>query len=161
MIHQVIQILHLGRSWYFKFIVWTNLSFFFKFILSERLSNSLWGSDVLLSPESILLYNFIEFIMLSYTFLVISFARYKEYMICLILFSKISDVLPAFTYASANGNLWRICLVVNILNCLWWETLATQCTQCKILVNPFPCFSFENIPLPKAVRTFCLLYLEV
>ena len=26
----------------------------------------------------------------------------------------------------------------------------------KILVSPFPCFTFENIPLSKALRTFCL-----
>ena len=34
-----------------------------------------------------------------------SFARYKEYMICLISFSKFSDVLPAFTCASVICNL--------------------------------------------------------
>ena len=39
------------------------------------------------------------------TFLVISFSRYKEYMICLISFNKSSDLLPAFTYARAIGNL--------------------------------------------------------
>ena len=43
--------------------------------------------------------------LLLYTFLVISFARYKEYMICLISFSKFSDVLPGFTCARAIGNL--------------------------------------------------------
>ena len=37
--------------------------------------------------------------------LVISFVRYKEYMICLISISKFSDVLPAFSYAKATGNL--------------------------------------------------------
>ena len=58
-------------------------------------------------------YIFIEFIILLYTFLVISFARYKEYMICLILFSKFSDFLPAFTCARAIGNLWSICLGVS------------------------------------------------
>ena len=35
----------------------------------------------------------------------ISFARCKEYMICLISLSKFSDVLPAFTCARAIGNL--------------------------------------------------------
>ena len=35
----------------------------------------------------------------------ISFAQYQEYMICLISFSKFSDLLPAFTYARAIGNL--------------------------------------------------------
>ena len=56
----------------------------------------------------------IEFIMLFYTFLVIYFAQYKEYMICWISFSKFSDLLPAFTRASAIGNLQRICLSVNV-----------------------------------------------
>ena len=93
-----------------KFDKATYLSLLFKFILSERFSNSLSGSDVLLFSEfinivSILPYNFIEFIMLLYTFLVISFARYREYIICLISFSKFSDVLPAFTCASAIGSL--------------------------------------------------------
>ena len=43
--------------------------------------------------------------MLLYTFLVISFARYKEYIICQISFSKFSDVLLAITYAKAIANL--------------------------------------------------------
>ena len=58
----------------------------FKFILSEKLSNSLCGSDVLLILEflnivSSFFYNFIEFILFLYTLLVISFAQYKEYII--------------------------------------------------------------------------------
>ena len=53
--------------------------------------------------------------MLLYTFLVISFAQYKEYIISLISFSNFSDVLSVFTYASAFSNLWDICLGVNIL----------------------------------------------
>ena len=52
--------------------------FSFKSILSARLSNSLKDSDVLLFLEfrnmvSILYYNFTEFIILLYTFLVIFF----------------------------------------------------------------------------------------
>ena len=71
----------------------TYLSLLFKFILSERLSNSLWGSDVLLFSEfinivSILFYNFIEFIILLYTFLVTSFSEYKEYMISQVIDTK-------------------------------------------------------------------------
>ena len=42
---------------------------------------------------------------LLHTFLVISFSRYKEYMICLISFSKFSDVFPYFTCAGAIRNL--------------------------------------------------------
>ena len=95
----------------------TYLSFLFKFILSERMSNSLWGSDVAIFSEfinivSILFYNFIEFITLLYTFLLIHFVQYREHIICLISFSKFSDVLHAFTCASAIANLWRICLGV-------------------------------------------------
>ena len=36
-------------------------------------------------------------------------------MICLTLFSKFLDIVPAFSCASAIGNLWSICLGVNIL----------------------------------------------
>ena len=48
---------------------------------------------------------FTEFVILLYTFLVISFVRYKDYMIRRISFSKFSDVLPAFTCASVICNL--------------------------------------------------------
>ena len=56
----------------------TYVSLLFKSILSARLSNSLKDSDVLLFLEfrnmvSILYYNFTEFIILLYTFLVIFF----------------------------------------------------------------------------------------
>ena len=57
--------------------------------------------------------------MFLYIFLVVSFAQYKEYIVCLISFSKFSDILPAFTGASAIDNLSSICLGVNILSCLW------------------------------------------
>ena len=57
----------------------TNLSHLFKFVLLVTLSNNQWRSDVSLFLEfinilSILFYNFIEFMILLYTFLVISFA---------------------------------------------------------------------------------------
>ena len=107
---------------YFPFTVndkVTHLSLLFKFVLSKRYSNSLWGSDVLLFLEfiyivSILLYNFIEFIIMLYSFFVISSVRYKEYMICLISFNKFSGELPTFTCGRAIGNFWSICLGVNI-----------------------------------------------
>ena len=54
-----------------------------------------------------------EFIIWFYTF-----PLYKEYMICLISFSKLSDVLPTFTCASAIGNLRNICFGVKILICV-------------------------------------------
>ena len=78
-------------------------------MLSEKLNNSLWGLDVLLFLEfintvSILFYNFLEFIILLNTFLVISFARYKKYMICVISFGKFSVVLLAFTCTRAIGH---------------------------------------------------------
>ena len=95
---------------------------FFKFIWSERLSNSLWGLDVLLFPEfvnivSILFYSSIEFIVFLYTFLVISFTQCKKYMIW-ISFSTILDVLSAFTCASAIGDIWSIPLGVSNLSLL-------------------------------------------
>ena len=34
-----------------------------------------------------------EFVLLLYTFLVISFSQHKEYMTCLIPFSNVSDIL--------------------------------------------------------------------
>ena len=54
---------------------------------------------------SILFITLIKFITLLYTFLVISFSRYKDYIICLISFCKFSDVLPAFTCGSGIGDL--------------------------------------------------------
>ena len=109
----------------------TYLSLVFKFILSERLSNTLRGSDVLLFSEfinivPILSYNLTEFIILLYTFLAISFSLYKEYIIYLVSFSKFSDVLPAFTCTRAIANIWSICLGVNILICLWSKTLRLE-----------------------------------
>ena len=117
-----------------KFYKATYLSLLFNFTLSERLSNSLRGSDVFLSSEfinivSILFYDFIEFIVMAYTFLVISFARNKECIICLISFCKFSDALPAFTSARATGNLRSISFGVNILICLLSETLFTRATR--------------------------------
>ena len=101
----------------------TYLSLLFQFNLSKRLSNTLWESDVLLFSEflnivAILFYDFIEFIILLYTSVVISFARYREYIIYLISFSKSSDVLPAFDCASVIGNLRSICSGLNTLRSL-------------------------------------------
>ena len=110
------------------------LCFLLKFVLSVRLSNSPWGSDVLLFSgfinivSTFVLYPYwVHYIVTHY--LVISFAQYKEYMICLISLSKFSDVLPTFICAKTIGNLWSICLGVNIF-------------------NPFPYLDFiGNIPL--------------
>ena len=55
----------------------------------------------------------IEFIMLLYTYLVIYFAWWKEYIALGISFSNFSDELPTFT--CANGNPWNIFSGVNIL----------------------------------------------
>ena len=88
----------------------TYLSLLSKFILSKRLINSLRGSDVLLFSEFInivyiLFYNFIKFITILYASLVTLFPQYKEYIICLIPFSKFSGVLPSFTCARAIYDL--------------------------------------------------------
>ena len=66
-------------------------------------------------------------------------------MICWISFSKFSYVFPAFTCASAIGNLCSICLGVNILSCL-----------SRILLSSFTCFPFGNISHSKALRMLCL-----
>ena len=57
-----------------------------------------------------------DLIMLLYTFLVICLDWYKEQTICLISFHKLSELLPAFTCARAIGNLWSICLGIDILS---------------------------------------------
>ena len=44
------------------------------------------------------------------------FSWYKEDIICLISFSKFSDVFPAFNCAWAIRNLWSICLGLNIFS---------------------------------------------
>ena len=66
-------------------------------------------------------------------------AQYKEYMICLISFSKFSVVLHAFTCAGAIGNLWGICLGVNILIAFSWVDFN------------------GNVPLLKALKSNSLL----
>ena len=80
----------------------TFLSLLFKLILSVRIK---CFTILRIHKYGILFYNFIEFLMSLYTFLVISFARYRECRICLISFSKFSDVLPAFTCAKAIDDL--------------------------------------------------------
>ena len=49
-------------------------------------------------------------------FLVDSFWLIKKKTICLITFNKLSALFPAFSFARAIGNLWSICLDVNILS---------------------------------------------
>ena len=80
------------------------LSLLFKSTLSKSLGNSLREEDALLFPEFIdivfiLLFDFIEFIILLHTFFATFFSQYKKHMIWGISFSKFSDVLPAFTCA--------------------------------------------------------------
>ena len=78
-------------------------------------------------------------------------------MICLVSFSKFLEVLPAFTYARANGNLWNICLGVNIFNRVLSKTLATRAKskghKTNIPGHTFPSVAFiGNIPPLKALR---------
>ena len=61
-------------------------------------------------------------------FLSVLFAWCKKYMIWQILFSKFSDVLPAFT---------SFCLGINILTCLRLETLAKLAMQAEFKGYPF------------------------
>ena len=139
--------LRFGRATY----LWVS----YKFILSVKLSNGIWGSDVPLLLEFInivfiLFCNFIEFIMLLYTFLVNSFSRYKEYN-CPISLSEFSDVLPAFTWASAICNVWSICLGFNVVRLEWLESLSPRrseslATQARS-EKPVPSISIGSILL--------------
>ena len=90
----------------------TYLQLLLKSILSKKLINSLWESDVLIFSEfinivSILCYNFFEFIILLHTFLVISFTQYRQYIIWRISLNSFSCVLPSFTCTIVQ-QLWVI-----------------------------------------------------
>ena len=114
------------------------LSLLFKSILSVRLINNMCGSNVLL---------FLEFINIVFIFvlnlywihyiviyiLVISFARYKEYVTWRISISKLYEVLPAFTRPSAIDNLWSICLGLNILISFPWANFNGNSPVLKAL----------------------------
>ena len=79
-------------------------------------------------------YTFVEFIMSLYNILINYFAWYKAYMIWRTSFNKFSDVLPAFTRASAIGNLWNICLGANFLSCrAKFEERSVSCVSFKKL----------------------------
>ena len=96
-------------------------------------------------------YIFIEFIMLLYTFLVISFARYKEHIIFLISFSNFPDVLTAFTCARAISNLWSICLGVNILRLEWSETMSEKTVPSIFIGNILLSEALKNLSLPTKI----------
>ena len=63
-------------------------------------------------------------------------------MICIISFIKFSYMLPVFICARAIGNIWSICLGVNILSCL---------AKPEGLSSPFAAF-IGNIPLLNTLR---------
>ena len=69
-------------------------------------------------------------------------------MVCLISFSKFSDVLPAFTCARAFGSLSSIYLGVNILR-LEWSRVAKS-------GKPVPSICIGNILFQKVSRTLSL-----
>ena len=126
--------------------------YLFKSILCVRLSNSLWRSDALLFLEFIsTVFTFVLYLYLIHYIVIYFFsnffARCNKYMICLTSFSKFSDVLPAFTCARTIGDLWNICLRVNILRLEWSKTLSEK---------PAPSVFIGNILLSKALRTLSL-----
>ena len=106
------------------------------------------GLDVLVFSEFIyivsIFYTLMDLIML-HTFLVICLDWYKDYTICIISFNKLSELLPAFTCASAIGNLWSIYLGVSILSSEWLD-----------FKMPVPLDFIGNILLSNASRTFSL-----
>ena len=78
------------------------------------------------------------------------FARYKEYMTFPFSWSKFSDVLPAFTRAGAIGNLWSICLRVNVFSRVRLKILDTR-ARSKGPPSPFIVF-IGYISLLKALK---------
>ena len=88
----------------------------------------------------ILFYNFVEINILLHTFLLILFAWYEKYIISQVWF-RFSDVLSAFTCASTIGNLWNVCLGVNILSSLLCS-LNLSIFFCKI---PIPLSWFSSV----------------
>ena len=111
MIRQVIQIYHFLLKLILQIYLLFNLLYLKDWSVKIRCFTILEFTNIV----STLFYNFIEFIILLYTYLVFSFARYKEYIICLISFSKFSDVLPAFICESTIDILCNIYLGLNTL----------------------------------------------
>ena len=88
-------------------------------LFSERWSNSLWGSDILLFSEfinvtSTLFHNFIDYVVIYFSSNF--FSSIQRIYDLTVSFIKFSDVLAAFTCTSAVGNLWVIYLEVSILS---------------------------------------------
>ena len=90
---------------------------------------------------SILHYAFIEFIILLYTFLAVSFAQYKEYIIWRVSLSKFSDVLSACTFGSAIGSLLSVCLGLNI----------SRFAQSKFKRSPFPFCCLSKLKISSTI----------
>ena len=123
-----------------------------KSISSVKLTNGLWGSDVLLLLEFtnivyifVLYLYWIQYIVIY--LLVISFARCKKYLIFLITLGKFLNVVPVFSCPRAIGYLWNRFLGVNILRLEWFETLSEKSV---------PSVSVGNILFSKASRTLSL-----
>ena len=113
----------------------THLSLLLKFILSERLSNSLWGSDLLLFSEfinivSILFYNLIEFIILLNIFFSNFFGSKYIWFVWFHLVSF--QMCDLYLLVQEIGNLWSTCLGVNIFNLVCSKTLAKQAKDAKL-----------------------------
>ena len=113
-------------------------------------------------------HTFIEFIILLYTFLIIYFAWYKEYMIRLISFSKLSDVLTALTWTRAIANIWSICLGVSIFTpfpcvacCFYWKYSTSESIKSlfSTYIGPTVTLSkvFRFLSLPSFVFSVDLL----
>ena len=95
-------------------------------------------------------------IILLYTFLVICFDWYKEKIICLISFNKFSELLLAFTCARVIGNLWSICLGVNILSPVPVVDFNGNDPALKPLItNSLPSYRFFAV-----LETFLLFFLS-
>ena len=77
--------------------------------------------------------------------------------ICLISFNEFSKLLPAFTYARAIGNLWIICLQVNILSpvrsFIEVDNILPVLSVSFRSLDYSDSLSFENIPVSDGLNT--------
>ena len=104
-------------------------------------------------------YNFIGLILLLITFLIISVAWCKKYMIYLISISKFSDESSAFFLCKSYWKSFKH-LFMSYYNewlKLRWQTLATRAKskgcEANIRWRPLPCVAIiGNIPLLKTLR---------
>lgn len=87
----------------------------------------------------------IEFIILCYIFFSNFIVWYKEYFIWQNSFIEFSDILRAFTYACAIGNLSSFCLGVSVMNPLPF-CCSLKSTIFSAISITLSWFCFQELP---------------